>query len=100
MIKKTKISLGRVGKTTVWIFLLVCTVITVFFAVEQAAKGSEIAVLENEETTLNKENRELTDKLVQVSSLNEVNKKANELGFTKPTKLIYVSEKESVAKLP
>jgi hypothetical protein len=87
-------------KKILWISLFICTVVTVFFAVEQAARGSEIALLEREETVLINQNRELTERLVQISSLNGVEKKAEELGFVKPVKVVYISEKEAVAKLP
>jgi hypothetical protein len=87
-------------KKILWMTLFICTVITVFFAVEQATKGSEIAILEKEETTLSNQNKELTERLVQLSSLNGIEKKAEGIGFVKPSKLMYISEKEAVAKLP
>ncbi len=87
-------------KKILWISLFIFSVITVFFAVEQATRGSEIALLEKEEIALNNQNKELTERLIQVSSLNGAEKKAAELGFVKPVNLVYISEKEAVAKLP
>jgi Tfp pilus assembly protein PilN len=87
-------------KKILLVSLLICAVVTVFFAVEQATRGSEIAMLEKEEAVLTNQKKELTERLVQISSLNETEKKAAELGFVKPTNLIYISEKEAVAKLP
>jgi hypothetical protein len=100
MIKKKKNNLNKISKTVLWAILLICAAITVFFAVEQATRGSEIALLEKEKIVLDNQKRELTDKLVQSSSLNGAEKKAEELGFAKPSNLIYISEKEAVAKLP
>jgi CHASE3 domain sensor protein len=100
MTKKKKINLNKISKTFLWGLLLVFVAITVFFAVEQATRGSEIALLEKEKITLENRKRELTEELVQTSSLNGAEKKAEELGFVKPSNLVYISEKEAVAKLP
>lgn len=75
-------------------------VATVFFAIEASTLGAHLAKLENEEVVLIREKQEYSDLLINSSSLSGMGKKAEELGFIKPSDVIYISEKEAVAKLP
>lgn len=68
--------------------------------VEVASSGASLAYLENQEASLRAENQNLNDKLVGASSLSLLEDSAQDLGFIKPEKTLYISEKDAVAKLP
>ena len=72
----------------------------VFLTVETATSGAVLAKLENQEAGLLQENSDLKDAVVRASSLNGVEKKSVELGFVKPSKILYISSIEEVANLP
>jgi len=75
-------------------------VATVFFAIEASTLEAHLAKLENEEFLLAKEKQEYSNQLINLSSLSGMGEKAEELGFMKPSNVIYISEKEAFAKLP
>jgi hypothetical protein len=75
-------------------------VATVFFAIEASTLGARLVELENEEVILIKEKQEYSNQLINSSSLSGMGEKAEQLGFIKPSDVIYISEKEAVAKLP
>ncbi len=80
--------------------LTLFVIATVFFAIEASTLGAHLAKLENEERILNKEKQEYSNQLINSSSLSGMGEKAEQLGFKKPSNVIYISEKEAVAKLP
>lgn len=71
-----------------------------FITIETATSGAELSVLERKEAILSEENRELKDTIVKDSSLVEMDEKSQDLGFTKPSQIIYINGKEEFAKLP
>lgn len=73
---------------------------TVFFAIEAGVSGVELSALEKTEVALRDENRELSDKIVQASSLTSLSKKAGDLGFDKQYSTVYIGGTEVVARLP
>lgn len=73
---------------------------TVFFAIEAGVSGAELSALEKTEVILRDENRELSDRIVEASSLSGVEKRANELGFDKPGNTVYIGGGQTIAKLP
>lgn len=74
--------------------------VTVFTAVEQAAKGAELVYLEKKSEAVEAENKELVSKLVADSSLSKVSDEASASGLTKPDKIMYLTnEAQVVAKL-
>jgi len=74
--------------------------VATFLIVEVASSGAALAKLDNEEAALVSENQYLSDELVRASSLATFEKNAESLGFVKPEKTLYISEKDAVAKLP
>ncbi len=80
--------------------LAIFVIATVFFAIEASTLGARLAELENQEIILNKEKQEYSNQLINSSSLSGMGEKAEQLGFKKPSDVIYISEKEAVAKLP
>lgn len=74
--------------------------VTVFTAVEQAAKGAELIYLEKKGDGLIAENSELSSKLIMDSSLSKVADEASASGLAKPDKIMYLTnEAMVVAKL-
>jgi len=71
----------------------------VFLAIECATSGSEMSMLVDIKERLEKENKYLTAKLVDLSSLNVVEKQASSFGFQKPQKIVYIQESEEFAGL-
>jgi len=78
------------------LFLILVT----FFTIETATAGAELSSLLRKEKELRDENRRLSGDLMQTSSLSSLELKAESLGFTKPTKILYIQEPAPVAKIP
>ena len=96
--KRTK---RKIKNTTILLPILAAfAFVVVFLAIEAATSGAQIAQLEQEEAVLTKQSRELSDQLVKASSLITLGEEAEVLGFKKPSQIIYITEKEVVAKLP
>ncbi len=99
MNRKIKI-LGIGIPLTVIVFLSILVAVTVFTAVEQAAKGAELVYLEAKGDKIAAENSELSSKLIMDSSLSKVAEEASVSGLIKPDKIMYLtSEAQAVAKL-
>jgi len=77
------------------IFIALC----VYLAIECATSGSEMAKLIDSQDLLVKEKKELTSRLVQVSSLNIIQEKASTLGFNEPQKVVYIQKSDEFASL-
>ncbi|MBU0572154.1 hypothetical protein KKH23_00510 [Patescibacteria group bacterium] len=99
-INKRKTVAGFNISMALFSILAMFIVATVFFAIEASTLGAHLAELENEEIALNKEKQEYSNQLINSSSLSGMGEKAEQLGFIKPSDVIYISEKEAVAKLP
>lgn len=72
----------------------------IYLTVETATSGAVLSDLEHREAVLTEENRALNDAIVKASSLNGLEVKTGELGFSKPSNILYITGKEEVAKLP
>lgn len=97
---KNKSILATVKEYFVWILLAGFVVVNIFSTIETATTGAEIMNLEEKQETLIRENRTFSDQIVNQSSLMTIETKAQELGYSKPQNVIYIAEKEVVAKLP
>ena len=86
--------------TLFWILGIAFMACFVFLTVETATSGAVLAKAESREATLLQENSDLKDAVVRASSLNDVEKKSLEMGFVKPSKILYINGSEEVAKLP
>jgi len=80
--------------------LFVFLVFGVFLTIQTATSGAEIAKLENEEERLKEQNQTYKEDILNKSSLKITGEKAGELGFIKPPRIVYLTEEETVAKLP
>jgi hypothetical protein len=72
----------------------------IFVTVEMASSGATLSKLEKEEAYLVSENQKLGDELVRASSLSQFEDVSVSLGFGKPANIVYITEKDIVAKLP
>ena len=72
----------------------------VLFSIDSASKGASLAFFEKKSAILIAENRELEMKLISSSSLKGFEDKANEMGMSKSSSFVYLSESAEVAKLP
>ncbi|MBN1169202.1 hypothetical protein JXA63_04910 [Candidatus Woesebacteria bacterium] len=83
-----------------YIFLFVVFIaFSVFITMEGVSSGNELKELEDDARSLSKENRELSEKLVESSSLQDKVRQAKKLGFDKPTDIVYLDGEVSVASL-
>ena len=86
--------------TLFWILGISFLACFVFLTVETATSGAVLAGLEGREASLAQENSDLKDAVVRASSLGGVEKKSTEMGFVKPSKILYINGSAEVAKLP
>jgi len=77
--------------------VVVFVIATVLLTIQTATSGARIAQLEEKQDELTRENRELNDKLVRTSSLTQISEDASELGFHKPSDIVYLTSAEDVA---
>lgn len=80
--------------------LVIFGLATIFLTIEAATSGAKLANLEQKANLLARDNENLEQQLVTSSSLTDLGKKADELGFAKPQSVLYISNQEAVAKLP
>jgi len=88
-------------KPVIVVVMAVALVSSVILSIELATSGAEISKLEGQEADLISQNNDLTQKIVKGSSLSGVEEKSQELGYSKPSKIIYLNSTEAqMAKLP
>lgn len=81
-----------------WIMVGLFISVTIFFTIITATSGAQWKELESTKEKLLNENRNLESELVSLSSLKNVGEAASELGFGKPSKVIYITNVSEVAK--
>ena len=77
-----------------WILVSVPVVVgtlTVFLGISAAGYGARLSLLERKIHELETQNKDLSQELVSSTSLQELSSKVSELGFIKPTNIVYVS---------
>lgn len=79
--------------------LLFFTATSIFYTVEVVASGAEISSLEKTKNNLIQQKTVLEDSFIKSLSINKLQEKSIELGFTKPASVIYVSGSEPVTAL-
>ena len=80
--------------------IAILAIVNVVMTINTSATGVEIASLQDQETSLVNQKRDLQDLLVASLSVNSLQEKSSELGFVKPESTIYLSDSVAVAKLP
>ena len=94
--KKVNTKKKKITKLIIPIFVAFI-IATVLLTIQTATSGAKIANLEKKQEELAKENRELNDRLIRKSSLTKISEEADELGFVKPSDIIYLTPAEDVA---
>jgi hypothetical protein len=82
----------------VWPTIAVFVVLKVFITIKTVSSEAELSYIEKEIENLQKVNFALEDDLANASSLTEIENKKEELGFAKPTSVVYLSSEETVAQ--
>jgi len=108
--KKYKIKIKKTRKSTKVLGLNIPVIIipivslfvisSVYMAIQVATTGAKIALLDTEKRELQRENEEISNVLINSSSLSELGEKAQGLGFVKPEAILYIKGDKAVAKLP
>jgi len=83
-----------------WLILFLLVIANVYLTVETATSGAQIVSLEKKEQILANEKRLSSEEIIKKSSLSSIQQKAQEMGYRKPQNIVYISQKEVVAKLP
>lgn len=86
--------------SVLFVGFLIFLATTVFFAIEAAASGAQLSSLEKEELELTRINSELSEKILEKSSLTKIEEKADEMGFVKSEEIFYIPNQKTFAKLP
>ena len=83
-------------KTTkiVWGINLVLFASLVFLGIEQAGRGAEISNLENKIEASSSVKRELSEKIFKYGTEDKLTQSGTELGFNKPSKILYFNSAE------
>ncbi len=79
--------------------IVLFVVSSVFLTIESVTSGAEIASLEKKETALLNQKRQLEEDLVKAISVSDLEEKSEELGYKKPSNVVYLGEGDTVASL-
>lgn len=83
----------------IWVVNLIMFVSVVYLGIEQGSKGADIAKLESDIENQISAKRDLTEQIfTHDQGDNQVN--LADLGFVKPSKILYFDTEEATAKLP
>ena len=78
----------------------ILAIVSIFMTIGSASTGAEVSDIQKKEALLASQQRELQENLVESLSVNSLQEKSLEMGFTKITNLVYISEGVEVARLP
>lgn len=78
----------------------VLAVLSIFMTIESATSGTEVSEIQKQQAQLMSQQQDLQEELVANLSVNSLQGKSSELGFTKISNLVYVAESVPVARLP
>ncbi len=78
----------------------VLAVLSIFMTIESATSGAEVSEIQKEQALLMSQQQDLQEALVSNLSVNSLQEKSSELGFTKISNLVYVAGSVPVARLP
>lgn len=95
---KLKGSISR--ETNLFIVLIVVMGLSVVGAtIASSSFGARLVSLERQISQVEKENQEISSKLLNGTSLTQIAEKSKELGMVKPTTIIYINQNNPVASL-
>ncbi len=76
----------------IWILNLLIFTLCVYLGIEQAGKGAIVSIQEDKIGALTEERQKLSDSVFVMGRDDELSEKANDLGFVKPSKLVYFNQ--------
>lgn len=82
----------------IYVSIGISVIFTVFVTLAASTSGAEITRLESVEDELSRKNQEYSERIVEATSLINIGKNAEKLGFIKPEKIVYISSQDSVAQ--
>lgn len=85
-------------KNAIWLLVFMLFSLQVFFAVQTSSAGADISNIEEEVGRLQKENEELSIKLISSTSLTKLSQESEKLGFKKYENTLYLQKIDSFAK--
>lgn len=101
IIKNTKKERKSIRKYVLFAVFGIMALSSVFMTVETATSSVEVTKLREKESELSLEKRNLEGSLTESLSMNDLETKSADMGFSKPTSLVYVSKSQDVvAQLP
>lgn len=98
--KEKKLKKLKIRTPVVWFFIGVFVIFNIFFTIQISTSGAELSDFQREKDRLLQENQDLERQIIRLSSLRNLEKDAESLGFIKPQKVIYITEDQVVAKAP
>ncbi len=78
----------------------ILAILSIFMTIETATSGAEISDLQKREAQLANQKQNIEANLVESLSVNSLQEKSVEMGFTEVNNLVYVSGGIPVARLP
>lgn len=78
------------SKKMLWFINFVMFTLVVFLGIQQGGKGAEIAKMEDELKNLQLSRQNYLENILLVASNDQIEKKAVELGFNKPSSMVYI----------
>ncbi len=97
---KKRLNIKRSREYVLLFVLVLLVVANVFYTIGGASNGAELNMVEGKIRELSFNNQSYQDKIMDSSSLQSVSVKAEELGFIKPSDIVYIAGESAVAKLP
>jgi hypothetical protein len=79
--------------------VLTFLVLNIFLSLQTVSSGSKLSGLETKEKDLVTKNRQLNSELVEATSLTQVQRNSQQLGFVKPLSLVYLRDTGSFASV-
>ena len=95
--KKNNLKSNKKIMYSLFVLLCVFVVAGVFMIIEASTKGTKLVQLEKDFEALTLENKSLNQRLVSETSLVDLSKSTESLGFTKPSQILYISKEDVVA---
>lgn len=87
-------------KKLIWGVNAVIFAAVVFFGIEQASLGTTVSSLEGKVEDEIIKRQQVSESIYALSTSENIEEKAQTLGFVKPDNIIYLKSDEVVAKLP
>lgn len=85
-------------RNLLWFAVFVLFSMHVFWAVQISSTGADISYIEDEISNLEKENEEISIRLVNSTSLTKLSQLSEEMGFGKIENTLYLQQIDSFAK--